>query len=225
MSIKNWKEDDRPREKLHLKGKKAVSDSELLAILIGMGNKEHSALDIAKNILASNENSLEKVGKLSIQELMKFHGIGQAKAITIAAALELGSRKGAYSSQEITVLNSSNSAFNYLKEYFFGLNHEEFYVVFLTRSLKPLRIEKLSMGGTTATIVDVKLLAKLAIENLAQAVIIAHNHPSGNLTSSKEDDKLTAKIKETLQLFDIALSDHLILHENRYYSYADDGKI
>lgn len=225
MSIKNWKEDDRPREKLYQKGKKAVSDSELLAILIGMGNKEFSAFEIAKRILASSDNSLEKLGKLTIQELMKFKGIGPAKAVTIAAALELGQRKGSPSEKVDHRLTSSPKVFALVKEYFAGLNHEEFYVVLLSRSMTPIRIEKLSMGGTTATIVDIKLLAKLAIENLAQSIILAHNHPSGNLSSSAEDDKLTEKIKLALVLFDIRLADHLIVHENDYYSYADEGKL
>lgn len=225
MSIKNWKEDDRPREKFYHKGKKAVSDSELLAILIGMGNKEHSALQIAKNMLASSDNSLEKLGKLSIQEMMKFKGIGQAKAVIIAAALELGNRKESSLEKASIKLTSSANAFMLLKEYFTGLNHEEFYIALLSRSMTPIKVERLSMGGTTATIVDIKILAKLAVENLAQSIILAHNHPSGNLSSSKEDDKLTEKIKLALEVFDIQLADHLIIHENRYYSFADDGKI
>jgi DNA repair protein RadC len=225
MSIKNWKEDDRPREKFYHKGKQAVSDSELLAILIGMGNKEHSALDIAKKMLASNDNSLENLGKLSIQDLIKYKGIGPAKAVSIAAALELGNRKSVIENIVAEKMNSSNNAFHLFKSYFAGLVHEEFHVAFLARNLKPIKVEKLSKGGTSMTIVDVKILTKWALDNLASAVIIAHNHPSGNLLPSTEDDAITEKIKIGLQVFDIALTDHIIICENKYYSYRDEGKL
>jgi len=225
MSIKNWKEDDRPREKFYLKGRNAISDSELLAILIGMGNKEHSALDIAKIMLSDNGNSLEKLGRLSIKELMKYKGIGEAKAIAIAAALELGNRRQGAEKIQSPKIKSSLEAFHLFKTYLTGLNHEEFYAAFLSRNNSILKVEKISMGGTSATIVDFKIIAKLAIENLASSVIVTHNHPSGNLTPSKADDNLTQNLKSALSLFEINLHDHIILAENKYFSYADEGRI
>ncbi len=225
MSIKNWKEDDRPREKFYQKGKNAVSDSELLAILIGMGSKDQSALELAQIMLASNDNSLDKLNRLSIKELTKYKGIGPAKAITIAAALELGNRKQNKTELVSPKIRSSNDAFHLFKPFLIGLNHEEFYVAFLSRAMTPIKVEKISMGGVSATVVDIKIITKMALEQLASAIIIAHNHPSGNLLPSKEDNALTEKIKSALAFFDIALSDHIILAENTYYSYADDGKI
>lgn len=225
MSIKLWKEDDRPREKFHLKGKSSVSDSELLAILIGMGNSEFSALDIGKNILQDNDNSLQKISKLSIKDLMKYKGIGEAKAILISAALELGNRKSAEPHQVVTSIKSSLDSFNILAPYFAGLRQEEFYIIILNKGLKPLKIERISIGKTDATLVDIKLLSKLAIDHLAAAMVIAHNHPSGVLKPSLSDNELTEKIKNALALFEINLLDHLIIAENSYYSYADDEKI
>ena len=225
MSIKHWKEDDRPREKFYQKGKQAVSDSELLAILIGMGTKNHSALEIAKQILYDNDQSIQKLSKLSAKELMKYNGIGEAKAVIIAAALELGNRKQAEPSLEISKITSSRDSFNMLYPYFVGLKQEEFYVLFLNKALKTIKIERISIGKTDATLVDIKLIAKLALEYLAHHVIIAHNHPSGNTQPSKADDQLTKSVKSSLALFDILLIDHLILSENNYFSYADDGRI
>lgn len=225
MSIKLWKEDDRPREKFAKKGKQAVSDSELLAILIGMGNKEFSALDIGKNILTDNDNSLLKISQLTIKELTKYKGIGEAKAIILAAALELGNRKLAEFNQEIKSISSSRDIFNILYPYFVGLKQEEFYIILLNRALKPIKIERISIGSVHSTLVDIKIIGKSAIENLASFLIIAHNHPSGSLHPSKEDDKLTLKIKAALDLFEINLLDHLIVSENKYYSYADEKRI
>lgn len=223
MSIKNWKEDDRPREKFYLKGKSSVSDSELLAILIGMGNKEESALDIAKKILLDNQNSLQKIAQLSVKELMKYRGLGVAKAITIAAALELGNRKLAEPRNEIKSIKSSLDSFQLLQPFFTGLKQEEFYVLFLNKALKPVKIERISIGKTDATLVDIKIITKLAIDYLASSVILSHNHPSGNINPSKADHELTEKIKKALNLFEISLIDHLIISENTYFSYADKG--
>lgn len=225
MSIKLWNEDDRPREKLYLKGKAAVSDSELLAILIGMGTREKTALDLAKEMLRDNHNSLEKLSKLSIKELMYYKGIGQAKAITIAAALELGNRRQAEPHLEIKAIKSSLDSFHILRPYFQSLKQEEFYILLLNKALKPLKVERISIGKTDATLVDVKIIAKLAIENLASAIIIAHNHPSGNLKSSSADDRLTHSVKSALALIEVQLVDHLIIFEDLYISYADEGKI
>ncbi|MBL7790636.1 MAG: DNA repair protein RadC [Chitinophagales bacterium] len=222
MSIKLWKEDDRPREKFYHKGKSAVSDSELLAILIGMGTREKSALDIAKDMLSDNENSLEKLSKLSVKELTKYKGIGEAKAITIAAALELGNRKHAEPNNEIQSIVSSNDTFNLLRPYYAGLKQEEFYVILLNKALKPIKIQRISIGKTDATLVDIKIIAKLALEYLASQVVIAHNHPSGNLKPSDADIKLTTAIKSGLNLLEIKLLDHIIMAEDKYLSFADE---
>lgn len=225
MSIKLWKEDDRPREKFSKKGKHSVSDSELLAILIGMGNKEYSALDIGKNILTDNDNSLQKISQLTLKELTKYKGIGEAKAIIIAAALELGNRKLSEPNQEIKSITSSIDSFNLLYPYFAGLKQEEFYVILLNKALKPIKTERISIGKTDATLVDIKIIAKMAIEHLASAIVIAHNHPSGQLKPSKPDDELTKLVKNALRLFEINLIDHLIFTEKKYYSYADEGRL
>jgi len=224
MSIKLWKEDDRPREKLYLKGKSAVSDSELLAILIGMGTREKSALDIAKEMLQDNDSSLDKLGKLSIKEMMRYKGIGQAKAISIAAALEIGNRRQSEPRREVKTIKSSSDSFQILQSYFLGLKQEEFYIVLLNRALKPLRIERISIGKTDATLVDIKIVVKLALDYLASSVIIAHNHPSGNLTPSSSDLALTQRVKEALLLFEIQLLDHLIFFEYNYFSFSDNRK-
>lgn len=225
MSIKNWNEDDRPREKFLLKGRAAVSDSELLAILIGIGNKESSALDLSKELLASQENSLEKLARLSIEDLTQFKGIGLAKAVTISAALELGNRKKNQIQKSDPIVNSSKISFEILRPYLSNLRHEEFYALFLARNLKLLKTSRISIGGTDSTIVDVKIIAKQAIDQLATSVIIAHNHPSGNLKPSKHDDHITDQLKNALALFDIKLHDHLIISENEFYSYAEHDKI
>jgi DNA repair protein RadC len=225
MSIKLWKEDDRPREKFSLKGRSSVSDSELLAILIGMGTRDKSALDIAKEMVKDNDNSIDKLSKLTIKELTKYKGIGQAKAITIAAALELGNRKQAEPKLEIKAIKSSLDSFKILNSYFQGLKQEEFYILLLNKALKPLKVERISIGKTDATLVDIKIIAKYALDNLANAIIIAHNHPSGNLKPSVSDDKLTNQVKSALALLEINLVDHLIIAEDKYFSYADEGLI
>lgn len=225
MSIKKWSEDDRPREKFHLKGKNSCSNSELLAILIGMGNAEHSALDLSKIILDSVDNSFEKLSKKSIIELMKYKGIGLAKAVTIASALEIGNRKLSEIQPDTQKISCSRDGFNLLKKYFFGLKHEEFYVAFLSKNNKPIKIERISIGGTSSTIIDVKIIAKMAVDQLCAGIILSHNHPSGNMNPSDEDIKITKRVKEALKLFDIAVLDHLIIHENEYYSLIDNEKI
>lgn len=225
MSIKLWKEDDRPREKLYQKGKSAVSDSELLAILIGMGTRDKSALDIAKDMLQDNENSIEKLSKLTIKELMKYKGIGEAKAIAISAALELGNRKHAEPRLEIKVIKSSHDSFQLLHPYFKGLKQEEFYVLLLNRGLRPIKVERISIGKIDATLVDIKIIAKAALDNLASSVVIAHNHPSGNLNASAADDNLTNQVKAALTFLEVRLLDHLIIAEDEYFSFADEGKM
>jgi DNA repair protein RadC len=225
MSIKNWKEDDRPREKFITKGRQSVSDSELLAILIGMGDKENSALDLAKKIMIDSDNSLTNLSKLSTKELTKFKGIGPAKAVAIATAFELGLRANASENKTSKKIKSSRDAFDILLPYYHGLRHEEFFVLFLARNLSVISVDKISMGGTSSTVVDFKIIAKHAIEHLASSVILSHNHPSGELSPSKEDDRLTIKAKEALSLFDISISDHIIVGDKSYYSFADEGRI
>lgn len=223
MSIKKWSEDDRPREKFHLKGKLSCSNSEILAILIGMGNAEKSALDLAKEIMSSVDHSFETLSQKSIPELMKYKGIGLAKAVTIAAALELGNRKQSEHTVEHSKIQSSRDGFMLLKHYYLGLKQETFYVIYLSNSLKPLKIEQISIGSTTSTLVDVKIIAKKALELLSSSVILSHNHPSGQLIPSPQDKELTQKISAALKLFDIQVLDHLILYENDFYSFKDEG--
>ena len=225
MSIKLWKEDDRPREKFYLKGKSSVSDSELLAILIGMGSREKSALDLAKDILSDNDNSLEKLSRLTIKELMEYKGIGEAKAITISAALELGNRKQSEPRNDIKSIKTSRDSFQLLKPYFNGLRQEVFYIILLNKALKPMKIERISIGKTDATLVDIKIIAKLALNYLASTIVVSHNHPSGNLTPSAADNQLTERIKGALNLLDIQLLDHIIIANDNYFSYADEGKL
>ncbi len=225
MSIKLWKEDDRPREKFYLKGKSSVSDSELLAILIGMGSREKSALDLAKDILSDNDNSLEKLSRLTIKELMEYKGIGEAKAITISAALELGNRKQSEPRNDIKSIKTSRDSFQLLKPYFNDLRQEEFYIILLNKALKPMKIERISIGKTDATLVDIKIIAKLALNYLASTIVVSHNHPSGNLTPSAADNQLTERIKGALNLLDIQLLDHIIIANDNYFSYADEGKL
>lgn len=225
MSIKLWKEDDRPREKFYLKGKSSVSDSELLAILIGMGSREKSALDLAKDILSDNDNSLEKLSRLTVKELMEYKGIGEAKAITISAALELGNRKQSEPRNDIKSIKTSRDSFQLLKPYFNDLRQEEFYIILLNKALKPMKIERISIGKTDATLVDIKIIAKLALNYLASTIVVSHNHPSGNLTPSAADNQLTERIKGALNLLDIQLLDHIIIANDNYFSYADEGKL
>ncbi|MCC7051147.1 MAG: DNA repair protein RadC [Bacteroidia bacterium] len=223
LSINNWAEDDRPREKLLLKGRLTLSDSELLAILIGSGSRNESAVDLCKKILDSVNNDLSKLSKLTAHDLMKFKGIGEAKAITIIAALELGRRRKETESVELIKITSSNTAYQNLRFAFEDLVHEEFWALFLNRANKIIAIEKLSMGGVSGTVVETKTLFKKGIELMACGLIIAHNHPSGNLQPSQQDKEITQKIKETGKLMDITLLDHLIITDNGYFSFADTG--
>jgi DNA repair protein RadC len=221
FSIKNWSQDDQPREKLLHKGRDVLSDAELVAILIGSGNKEESAVELSKRILASVENNLSALGKLSIKQLMEFKGIGEAKAITIAAALELGRRRRgeeAIAQQKIT---SSKAVFEYMQPILGELAHEEFWILYLNNSNKVIKRLQLSKGGITGTLVDVRLVLKMALELNATGLILAHNHPSGTLKPSQADKQLTQKLKTAAQSIDIKVLDHLIITENAYFSFAD----
>jgi len=222
-SIKSWAEDDRPREKMLLKGKVALSDAELIAILIGSGSRNESAVALAKRILASISNNLNKLGKLTVLDLIKFKGIGEAKAISIITALELGRRRRLEEALELPKITSSKAVFNFMQPLIGELQHEEFWVVYLNNSNKVLFKERLSKGGLTGTLVDVRLVFKKAIELYATAVILCHNHPSGKLQASNADKSITNKLKLAGETLDIKVLDHLIITENAYFSFADEN--
>lgn len=224
-SIKNWAADDRPREKLLQKGTTALSDSELLAILISSGNKEKSAVEIAKEVLALGKNNLHELGKLSVKDLMTIKGIGEAKAIQLAAALELGRRRHATASLTKSTITSSNDIAEYLKATLKDYAYEIFAVVFLNRSNKINHFEIISKGGITGTVADPRIILKKALENEATAIVLCHNHPSGNVKPSRADEELTVKIKEAAKYFDIRVMDHIIVSEDGYYSFADEGML
>ena len=223
INIKNWAIDDRPREKLMQKGIQSLSTAELIAILIGSGNKEESAVDIGKRILQSVNNNLNELGKLSIEQLTKIKGIGVAKAISIIAALELGRRKKLADFEEKSKINGSTDAFNLIYPNFEDIKIEEFWVIYLNRSNRVIEKKKISQGGISGTVTDIKIIIKMAVELLASSIIICHNHPSGNLSPSKSDNEITLKIKEAANFLDIKLLDHLIVSDNKYYSFADEG--
>ncbi|MCB0459766.1 MAG: DNA repair protein RadC [Flavobacteriaceae bacterium] len=223
VSIKNWKEDDRPREKLLLKGKNSLSDAELIAILIGSGSKNESAVDLSKRILASTHNNLNLLGKLTVADLTKFKGIGEAKAISIITALELGRRRRLEEALEMPKITSSKAVFEIMQPIIGELPHEEFWVLYLNNSNKILYKNQLSAGGITGTLVDVRLLFKKALELSAVAIILCHNHPSGALKPSSSDIELTKKIKKAGETLDIKVLDHLLITEKAYFSFADSN--
>lgn len=223
-SIKNWAVDDRPREKLLLKGYSALSNAELLAILINNGTKEKSAVDVAKALLAAVDNDLQKLGKLTIKEILKLKvkGIGEAKAIGIAAALELGLRRDV-AEKKIDVIIHSKDVAEYLRAQHKFKQHEIFAVLYLNRANKIKHSEIISEGGITGTVADPRMILKKALENDATAIILCHNHPSGSIKPSRADEVLTKKIIEAASYFDIKVIDHIIVSEDGYYSFADEG--
>lgn len=225
LTIKSWALDDRPREKLLSKGKLTLSDAELIAILIGSGNKEESAVDLAKRILSSSNNNLQKLARLSVEELMQFKGIGEAKAISIITALELGKRRQLEEVLKFPKITNSKDGFNLMQPFIGDLQHEEFWVLFLNNSNKVLAKHQISKGGLTATVVDVRLLFKKALELTSVGIIVCHNHPSGKLNPSSSDIELTQKIKQAGLTLDIKLLDHLIITEKAYFSFADEGRL
>jgi DNA repair protein RadC len=222
FSIKNWSQDDQPREKLLHKGKEALSDAELVAILIGSGNKQESAVDLSKRILLSADNNLSALGKLSLKQLMTFKGIGEAKAITIMAALELGRRRREEDALEKQKITSSRSVFEFMQPVIGELQHEEFWIIYLNNSNKVIKKSQLSKGGITGTLVDVRLVLKSALEFGAIGLILVHNHPSGTLNPSSADIKLTDKLKVASESLDIKVLDHIIVTEKAYFSFADE---
>lgn len=223
FTIKNWAEDDRPREKLLQKGKFSLTDAELLAILIGSGNRKESAVELCRRILSDNANSLNRLGKININEFTKYNGMGPAKAISIIAALELGRRRRSEEALEQKKISSSLSVFEYLQPLIGELPHEEFWIIYLNNSNKVIDKLQLSKGGITGTLVDVRLVMKKAIEVGATSIILSHNHPSGNLSPSTADKNLTTKLKTAGESLDIKILDHVIVTEKSYFSFADEG--
>lgn len=225
LGIKNWALEDRPREKLLQKGINSLSDAELIAILIGSGTKTLSAVEVARHILQAVGNNLHELAKFSVKDLMKTKGIGEAKAISIVSALELGRRRKGHEPDEKPKIGSSQDAFNIIKGSLMDLSHEEFWVLYLNRANRVIHKRKISEGGVSGTVADPKIIYKSALENLASGIIVVHNHPSGNLTASQQDIALTKKLKEGAKALEIQLLDHLIIAGNTYFSFADEGMI
>jgi DNA repair protein RadC len=221
--ITNWSEDDKPREKLMLKGKSVLSDAELIAILIGSGSRSESAVDLSKRILASVDNNLNALGKLSLSQLMQFKGIGEAKAISIIAALELGRRRRVEDAVELKKITSSKIIFEIMQPIIGELPHEEFWIIYMNNSNKVIAKSQLSKGGITGTLVDVRIVFKTALEMGATALILCHNHPSGTLIPSDADKQITRKLKLAGDSLEIKVLDHLIVTETSYFSFADEG--
>lgn len=219
--INQWNEEDRPREKLQLQGKSNLSNAELLAILIGSGTPKKSAVELCSEILTFVNNDLSQLGKLSIKDLMKFKGIGEAKAISIVAAMELGRRRQAENLPEVQRITSTKSIYQLFLSDLADLPYEEFWVLILNARNKVLGKEKISMGGITATAVDLRVLFKLVFDRLGTAIIVIHNHPGGSLKPSPQDIQLTNRIKEAGKILDIKLIDHVIVSDNGYYSFSD----
>ena len=223
MSIKFLAEDDRPREKFVLKGRNALSDAELLAIIMGSGNREDSAVELARKILDSVGNNWHNLSLLQISDLMKFKGIGEAKAISICAALEIGRRRAAQEVPEKIQISSSSDLFKVLHPYLGDLQTEQFWAIFLNQNNRILGKVQLSSGGINQSVVDVRILFKNALEHFATGIVVAHNHPSGNLKPSQEDLKITKQITEAGKLLNIQLLDHIIISQNSYFSFADES--
>lgn len=222
-SIKQWAKDDRPREKLLSRGAENLSNSELLAILIHNGSKNKTAVDLGKEILKLGKDNLAELGKLSVKDLMKIKGIGEAKAITIVAALELGRRRQSSASLEKAIVSGSSDIANYLQTALKDYHHEVFAVIFLNRSNKVNHFQIVSEGGITGTVADPRIILKKALEQNAVSIILCHNHPSGSLRPSRADEELTTKIKEAAKFLDIRVLDHIIVSDDGYYSFADEG--
>lgn len=223
LTIKSWAEDDKPREKLMLKGKSTLSDAELIAILIGSGSKNETAVDLSKRILASVGNNLNELGKLSIEQLSVFKGIGEAKAITLIAATELAKRRQTETALEDKFLTSSKQIFNVMQPIIGDLPHEEFWVLYLNNANKLIHKAQLSKGGMVGTVVDKRMVFKIALEQNATSLVFTHNHPSGNCKPSQEDKKITNELVLAGKQLNIIVKDHLIITQNEYYSFADHG--
>lgn len=225
ISIKEWAEEDRPREKLLLKGRRSLTDAELIAILIGSGSVTETAVELSKRILHHYNNDLSVLGKQTVTELCKFKGIGEAKAITIIAGLELGRRRQDTAEPEMVKITHSKNIFDVLYADFTDILHEEFWILLLNRSNHIISKHKVSSGGTAGTVVDAQIIFKIAIQNNASSLILAHNHPSGNLKPSQADVILTKKMVEAGKMLNILVLDHLIFAEKQYYSFADNSML
>lgn len=225
LSIQQWADEDKPREKLLTKGVSALSDAELVAILLRSGTKNVSAVEMAKQLLADYKNNLNELARALPRDMTKRKGMGDAKGLSIIAALELGRRRQQQSATEKPVLNTSLLAYNYMAPVLADLPHEEFHVVYLNRANKILATERISIGGVSGTIADVRIILRMALQHMATCMILFHNHPSGNIKPSSADDTLTHKVKEAAKYMDIIVTDHIIIGQGAYYSYADEGKI
>ncbi|NCD70902.1 RadC family protein [Mucilaginibacter agri] len=223
ISIKAWAEEDRPREKLNAQGRRALSDAELIAILIGSGNRDESAVELSKRILHHYDNDLNKLGKVSVAELSKFKGIGEAKAISIIAALELGRRRGETEAKVPDIITGSRSAWQILRRHLVDLNHEEFWILLLGRNNKVIGKELISKGGLSGTVADPKVIFHVALQHQASSIILAHNHPSGNLKPSQQDIDLTKRLYQAGKILEINVFDHLIITDEGFLSFADEG--
>jgi DNA repair protein RadC len=223
ISIKSWAEEDRPREKLATQGRRALSDAELIAILIGSGSRDESAVELSKRILHHYDHDLQKLGKVSIAELSKFKGIGEAKAVSIIAALELGRRRHDEEDKPFDKVNSSKDAYNVMRRYLVDLNHEEFWILLTKRSGIVIGKELISKGGVSHTVADPKIIFKVALQQQASGIVLLHNHPSGNLKPSQMDIDLTKKIVSAGKLLEISVLDHLIIGDSGFFSFADES--
>jgi DNA repair protein RadC len=225
LSIKMWAVEDRPREKMLKHGFSALSNAELIAILIGSGNQKESAVELSRRILADFGNDLDYLGKSSVEKLKSYNGIGEAKAINVLASLELGRRRQLTNEKLTNKINSSQDAYHYLSLQLSDLLHEEFWVIYLDRANNVIDKTKISQGGVTGTVIDIRIIMKQAIEKLASSIILFHNHPSGNLTASSNDLEITRKAIEAARFFDIKVLDHIIISGKKFMSFADEGLI
>lgn len=225
LPIRDWALEDRPREKFLASGRSSLSNAELIAILLGSGNSKESALDVSKKLLKSVDYDLQQLGRMDIGQLRKINGIGPVKAITLMAAFELCRRNKRSDKPQVVKISGSGDAYKLIAPHIADLSHEEFWILMLNRSNRCIRKQKISQGGLSGTIIDIRLILKHAIELLASSLIICHNHPSGNLNPSDADNRITKKIGESCKLMDIQLLDHLIVTDNSYFSYADNGLI
>lgn len=223
LTIKDWALEDRPREKLLGKGLNSLTDAELIAILIGSGNKNESAVELSKKVLKGVKNNLNELGKLTVEDLMTLKGIGEAKAITIIAALELGRRRKLADIMEKKKISESKDVFEFFQPVLADLPYEEFWILLLNRSNKIIEKFKISQGGISGTVIDVRMILKNAIEKLASSIILCHNHPSGNLQPSEADKKITTKLQDAARIMDMQVLDHLIITDSSFYSFADEG--
>jgi len=225
LKIKDWAVEDRPREKLLQKGLSSLSDAELIAILISTGTKNESAVELAKKVLKNANNNLNELGKLELNDLIKNKGIGEAKAITIMSALELGRRRKISDILEKQKITCSNDIFELFQPLLGDLPHEEFWILLLNQSNKIIDKFKISQGGVSGTVIDVRLILKNAIEKLASSIILCHNHPSGNKMPSDADNSITQKMADGGKLLDIKVLDHIIIADTEYFRFADEGKL